>query len=103
MNWFVTRHDDYSPPIVRGMRRQNQHAQARARILADNELQAIWRAAEGSTFGDIIRLCLLTAQRRTKISEMKWSDLSIENEWIVPKEHREKDNARALVLPPAAV
>ena len=33
MNWYATRHDDYTPPIVRGMRRQNPGAQARARIL----------------------------------------------------------------------
>ncbi len=26
MNWFATRHDDYTPPIVRGMRRQSAQA-----------------------------------------------------------------------------
>jgi integrase len=103
MNWFGTRNDDYSPPIVRGMRRQDQHAQARARILTDDELRAIWQVAEGSKFGDILRICLLSAQRRTKVAEMKWSDFSIDGEWTIPKEHREKDNAGSLVLPPAAV
>src|SRR5215470_15260513 len=29
MNWFATRHDDYVPPIVSGMRRTNPKARAR--------------------------------------------------------------------------
>ncbi|MPZ38501.1 MAG: DUF4102 domain-containing protein [Rhizobiales bacterium] len=103
MNWFATRHDDYTPPIVRGMRRQNPGAQARARILSDDEIRAIWKVAErNGTFGGIICLCLLTAQRRTKIRDMQWSDLSIDGEWTIPKEAREKDSAGTLVLPDAA-
>ena len=46
MNWYATRHDDYTPPIVRGMRRQKPKAQARARILDDDEIRQIWKAAE---------------------------------------------------------
>jgi integrase len=104
MNWFATRHDDYTPPIVRGMRRQSQGAQARARILTDDELRAIWHAAEANgTFGAIVRLCLLTAQRRTKVAGMRWADITIDGEWTIPKEAREKDTAGSLVLPEAAL
>ena len=47
------------PPIVRGMRRQSPHAQARTRVLADDEIRAIWRAAEttNGTFGALVRIC----------------------------------------------
>ena len=31
MNWFATRHDDYMPPLVRGMRRTDPKAAARPR------------------------------------------------------------------------
>jgi hypothetical protein len=104
MNWYATRHDDFVPCIVRGMRRQNPHAQARARILDDDELRAIWKAAESNgAFGGIVRLALLAAQRRTKVVTMKWSDISIDGEWSIPKEPREKDSAGTLVLPDAAV
>jgi integrase len=104
MNWFATRHDDYVPPIVRGMQRQSPHARARARILSDDEIRAVWKAAEASgPFGGIIRLCLLTAQRRTKIITMRWSDLSIDGEWTIAKEPREKDSAGTLMLPEVAV
>jgi integrase len=104
MNWHATRHDDYHPPIVRAMRRQNPKEHTRARILTDDEIRAIWKTAEGAgRFGAIVRLCLLTAQRRTKVSTMKWSDLSDNGEWTIPKEPREKDTAGSLQLPQAAL
>jgi integrase len=104
MNWFAVRNDDYSPPIVRGMRRQSPHAQARARVLSDDELRAIWAAAEaGGTFGAFIRIALLTAQRRAKVLAMRWTDISDDGEWTIPKLPREKDSAGILVLPPLAL
>lgn len=104
MNWFATRHDDYTPPIVRGMRRQNPQAQARARILTDEEIREIWSLSGTTrTFGAIIRLCLLTAQRRTKVAGMCWSDISADGEWMISAEAREKGTAGSLVLPGAAV
>lgn len=103
-NWFAARNDDYTPPIVRGMRRQDPKAQARARILDDDELRTVWDLAEANgTFGGIVRLCLLTAQRRTKVATMMWADLSIDGEWTIAKEVREKDSAGSLMLPDAAI
>ncbi len=100
---LATRHDDYTPPIVRGMRRQNAKAQARARILADDEIRLIWKQAEANgTFGAMVRICLLSAQRSRKVSTMKWSDLTMGGEWNIPKEAREKDTAGSIVLPDEA-
>jgi integrase len=104
MNWYATRHDDYTPPIVRGMRRQNPGAQARARILTDDEIRLIWKQAEANgVFGAILRICLLTAQRSRKVAHMRWSDISIDGEWTIPAEPREKDTAGSLVLPEPAL
>ena len=101
-NWFATRHDDFIPPIVKGMRRTNAKERARARILDDDELRAIWKTAEGNgAFGAFIRLALLTAQRREKIVSMKWIDID-NGTWIIATEKREKGNAGALVLPDMA-
>jgi integrase len=99
MNWHATRADDYSPPISRGMRRQSPSAQARARILDDEEIRLIWRlAASFGTFGAIVKICLLTAQRRSKVAAMKWGDLSDAGEWAIPTEPREKGTGGTLVL-----
>jgi integrase len=104
MNWYATRNDDYTPPIVRGMRRQNPQAQARARILSDDEVRLIWKAAEANgTFGGILRLCLLTAQRSRKVTGMRWLDVSVDGEWTIPAEAREKGTGGSLVLPEAAI
>jgi len=36
-NWYATRHEDYSTPIVKGMRRTNPKVRARSRILKDEK------------------------------------------------------------------
>jgi integrase len=102
MNWYATRNDDYNPPIVRGMGRNK--AAPRARILDDEELRQLWKATEGvGVFNGIVRLCLLTAQRSRKVATMKWSDISVDGEWIIAAEPREKGNAGVLVLPQPAL
>jgi integrase len=108
MNWQAARTDDYRPPVIRGMRRQNPKEHARDRILTDDEIRAVWKQAEGNgAFGAIIRLALLTGQRRTKVAAMAWSDLKIyENTgiitWTVPQKPREKPTGAELVLPKIA-
>lgn len=46
---------------------------SRERVLADPELFAIWTAANDYPFGVIVRLLLLTGQRRTEIGALQWS------------------------------
>jgi integrase len=103
MFWQAARSDDYAPPIVRGMNRQK--TATRTRVLDDGELRTIWLAAEDTgTFGAIIRMCLLTAQRSRKVGSMKWADLDLEaGVWMVPKAPREKDTGGALALPKMAL
>jgi integrase len=102
MNWYATRNDDFTPPIVRGMQRRSTHAQARARILDDDEIRRIWTAADTS-FGAIVKLCLLTAQRSRKVAAMKWADISPDGEWAISAQAREKNTAGSLILPKAAL
>ena len=104
MNWQATRSDDYQPPIIKGMRRQNPKEQVRERILADDEIRKVWKAAEANgTFGGFVRAALLTAQRRAKVMTMRWDDISDDGEWTIPQEKREKDSAGSLMLPKAAL
>ena len=53
-------------------------AQARARVLTDNELRAVWNRAEGYGFpyGRMIQLLILTGQRRGEIAALRrrWID-----------------------------
>ena len=101
MFWYATRHDDYVPVIVKGMKRDT--AKPRSRILDDDEIRKIWKAAErAGRFGAILRLCLLTAQRRTVVATMRWEHL-VGDKWAIPQMPREKENAGLLQLPQAAL
>ncbi|MGL4438275.1 MAG: tyrosine-type recombinase/integrase [Bosea sp. (in: a-proteobacteria)] len=48
----------------------------RERVLAPDELRAIWQASEENDFGHIVRLLILTGQRREEIGSAKWSEIS---------------------------
>ena len=102
-NWYATRNDKYATPIVRGMRRSNTKERARKRILNDDELRAVWKAAEANgTFGAFVRMCLLTGQRKDKVAKMKWAHLA-GTSWQIETDKREKSNAGELVLPQVAL
>ena len=102
-NWHAKRDDHYVSPFVRGMRRTDPASHKRDRILDDEELRLVWSQAENSgTFGAIIQLLQLTAQRREKVTTMKWADLS-DGTWHIPENDREKGTAGALVLPESAL
>jgi integrase len=111
MNWYATRHDDYVLPLARGMGRTNKKERARDRILTDDELRAVWKAAEANgTFGALVRMLLLTGQRFDKVLAMRWCDIAPtkwpSNDppvWTIATAPREKENAEALQLPPAAL
>jgi integrase len=102
--WYAIRHENYVLPIIRGMHRSDPKERARKRILNDDEIRAVWKAAEANgTFGAFVRLALLTAQRKEKVASMKWADISVDGLWTIPSEAREKPNAEKLPLPAIAV
>jgi integrase len=102
-NWYAARHDDYQTPIVRNMRRSNAKERARDRILNDDEIRVIWSKAEG-TFGDMVKMLLLTAQRRQKVASMRWDEISAEGVWTVSNgNRRQKGTGGELVLPKTAL
>lgn len=104
MNWYTSRSDDYVSVIARGMRRTDPKSRQRKRILDDDEIRIVWRIAEASgAFGSILRLALLTAQRREKVSAMRWNDVTVDGVWDIPTEDREKGNAGKLALPDMAL
>jgi integrase len=103
-NWYASRNDDYTPIIIPGMRRTSAKDRARTRILSDDELRAIWKQAEEpGAFGALVRLLLLTGQRRSKVASMRWEDVSLDGVWSVPTEGRQKGTGRELVLPEMAL
>jgi integrase len=102
--WHATRTDDYVPPFTRGMRRVPVQARKRDRLLNDDELRAVWTAAEaGGSFGALVRMLILCGQRLGKVSTMRWDDV-VSGIWSISKESvREKGTAGELRLPKQAL
>jgi integrase len=85
LNRHAARSDDFRSPVVRGMAHSRPHERQRDRILDDDELRAVWKAAEASTgaFGYLVRFILLTVTRRNEAARMADTELSGED-WIIP-------------------
>jgi len=65
----------------------------RERVLSDDEIGEVWRAAVSAPYGTIIRLLILTGQRRGEVAGMTWGELSDDlSTWTIPGE-RTKNGA----------
>jgi integrase len=102
-NWHTTRNDDYTTPVVRGMQRTDPKAEARDRILNDDEIRALWAATGSGIFNGIVRVLLCTGQRLEKVRLMRHTDVSSDGVWTIPTAKREKPNAGVLKLPQLAL
>jgi len=49
---------------------------SRDRVLDDHELRAVWKHCDASDHGAIVRLLMLTGQRASEISDLRWSELT---------------------------
>jgi integrase len=89
-NWHAARDDEFRSPIVRGMGRSNPIERARTRILTDDEIRAVWRAAEDiqgpsglMMFGKLMQFILLTGVRRLEGARMDRRERS-GLDWLIP-------------------
>ena len=78
-NWYAARDDEFTPPIVRGMARTKPSERARTRALADDEICSLWTALESTDspepFRAMVRVLLLTAQRKNEIGLMRAEEI----------------------------
>jgi integrase len=85
LNWFATISDDYRSPVVPGMARTKPEDKERSRVLSDDELRAVWRAAGQLSvpWGAYVKFLLLTAARRTEAARASWNEMR-GNDWVLP-------------------
>jgi integrase len=86
MGWHEIRENDFVSPIRRGMAKTSVKESKRKRILNDEELRAVWRAAEADTspFGALLRFILLTATRREEAAGMRRKSELAGDVWTIP-------------------
>jgi integrase len=70
----------------------------RDRVLGDAEIRAIWAALQADDFSDIVRLLLLSGQRRSEIADLIWNEIDFDRGVIVLPASRTK-NGREHVVP----
>jgi integrase len=78
----------------------------RDRVLSDEELALIWRAAGelGFPFGPIVRLLVATGQRRSEVAGMRWSEVDIKEAiWTIPKERAKNGREHQVPLTPTTI
>jgi integrase len=75
---------------------------SRERVLDDFELKAIWDAtADNSDYSTIIRLLILTGQRRDEIAALRWSEI-VGDEIRLPGSRTKNGRGHTVPLVPAA-
>jgi integrase len=73
----------------------------RDRILTDDEIMSFWQGCDAISwpFGPVFKLLLLTAQRRSEVAGMRWSELDLENQvWHIPGERTKNSKAHDVHL-----
>jgi len=103
-NWAIDRDIIQASPTVRIPKPGKETD--RDRCLTDEEIRAIWIAAEavGWPFGPCIKLLLLTAQRRNEVAQMRWSEINFDaGMWTLPRERTKNSKAHEVPLSPMAV
>jgi integrase len=86
-------------PIGRKMARGRELP--RGRTLSDDEIRAIWDGCSrlGYPFGQMLKLLLLTGQRRSEVAEMQWSELDLDQSiWIIPGERTKNEEEHVVPL-----
>jgi len=74
---------------------------SRERVLTPSELAEVWSALPQDQFGDIVRLLLLTAQRREEIGGLRWSEVK-GNTIVLPPQRVKNKREHQLPLSPQA-
>ena len=88
---------------VIGTHRPDEETASRDRVLSDSELVEVWHACRDDDYGRIIRLLMLTGQRRDEIGAMAWSELDRDlATWSIPETRTKNKRPHAITLPPLA-
>jgi integrase len=76
-----------------------KESKPRERVLDDVELAAIWHAAGDDEFGRIVRLLILTGQRRSEVGGMTRSEIDLDRGvWVIPSSRSKNHRQHSLPL-----
>jgi integrase len=88
-----------------GVKRPSKET-SRDRALTDDELRLVWRGADmiGGPYNAIVKLLILTLQRRDEVAEMRRPELRLQDQaWLIPKERAKNGMEHEVPLSAAAM
>lgn len=103
-NWCVSRDIIAASPCT--LIDPPAEEKSRDRILSDDELALVWKAADAddTPFGPLVKLLVLTGQRLTEVGEMRWDELDLEKKlWTLSGERVKNGERHDVPLSQAAV
>ena len=103
-NWLLARDIIATSPCA-GVKPPTDE-RSRDRVLDDKELRAVWLAAEeiGWPFGAMVKVLVLTGQRRDEVARMEWSEIDFGDKlWTLPRERVKNDEKHEVPLSGAAI
>jgi integrase len=96
-NWALSR-DAVTTNPCNGIRLPRRTVE-RDRVLSDAEISAVWQAATQlpQPWPGLIRILILTGQRRCEVSGMSWAEID-DRTWLIARERVKKDRPHAVPL-----
>jgi integrase len=98
-NWAVDRGVIAASPCIRIP--PPGRANDRDRVLSDDELCSVWAGCDrlGWPFGPVVRLLLLTGQRRDEVATMSWQDIDFKAaRWSLSRDKTKNKRAHEVPL-----
>jgi integrase len=105
LSWYAERDDQFNltAVFVRVDPRASPKDRARTRVLADDEIRAIWPVLADGTFGALVKMLLLTAQRRDEVAKMSRKEIGEGDIWTIPAERYKTKRPNHVPLSKAAL
>ena len=92
--WALDRYCQINPTL--GIRGRSKNG-ARTRTLSATELVGVWNACLDDDFGRIVKLLILTGQRRNEIGDLSWAEINTTAKQIDLPEERTKNRKPHIV------
>jgi integrase len=106
LSWYAERDDQFNhnAAFVKVEPRANPKERARTRVLSDAEIRVLWPLLDhAGTFGALVKVLLLTAQRRDEVARMSRQEIGPDKVWVIPAARYKTKIPNAVPLSKAAL
>lgn len=101
-SWAIGEGRAESNPVTGTNKQANE--KPRDRFLSCEEVQAVWKACRNDDHGVMVKLLLLTAQRRNEVGNMDEAELDLDGAvWTLPGDRAKNGRKHEIPLSPLAV